>query len=867
MKKLSFALFVFILSLQISFSQNIIPQPKDYFGFVPGTDRNLFSYDQLVGYLKVVDENSDRLLLMEVGKSPMGKPMYIAFFSAPENLIRLDELKEINKKLAMDANLTEKERAGYIAEGKVFVMATLSMHSTEVAPSQSAPLTAYELCTTSDSEKLKWMKDVVYMMIPSHNPDGMDMVVNYYNSTVNTKYEGASLPGVYHKYVGHDNNRDFVILSQEDTKVIAKIYNTEWYPQVFVEKHQMGSTGPRYFVPPNHDPVAENIDEGIWTWAAIFGSNMSKDMASDGLAGVSSHYAFDDYWPGSTETCIWKNVIGFLTEAASANIASPVYIDPTELNVSGKGLAEYKKSVNMPMPWPGGEWKLGDIVDYELVSTESILKTAYNHKKEILKFRNDLCKKQVELGKTSAPYYYILPLEQHDKSELVRLVNLLKEHGVEVYSLEKEVYYGNIRFSKGDIVVPLSQAYRAFIKEVMEDQEYPVRHYTKGGDIIKPYDIASWSLPLHNGLKSYEIESPIPGLESSINIIEEKYNLNVERAESKYLLFSLDLNESYKIAFLSASLDMKPERITEELSLNGKTYPKGSFILQNKNNEIFNSFLSGNLSVAPVYLDKKPLSEKFEVPTIALVETYFHDMDAGWTRFVFDSYHIPYKILRPSDIQNVALSEYDVIVFPSTDKSQLLEGKRKQGDSYSVSTYDPKYTKGMEKEGLKKLMEYIHTGGNIVAWGQSTGLFEGMHTINIGAKETEEFNLPFMDISETLGKEGLYCPGSLVKMKMDKNSDITAGMPEECGIFYRGAPVFLTRPPYFDMDRKVLGTFPEKEILMSGYIEKEEELSNKAVMIWLKKGEGQMVLMGFNPQFRSSTSVTYKLLFNSLLLQ
>lgn len=867
MKKVFITLIALLLSIQFSFSQNSIPQPKDYFGFEPGSDKNLFNYDQLISYLKAVDEKSDRLLLKEVGKSPMGKPMYLAFISAPENLARLDELKVINKKLALDPNLSEAERNKFFNEGKVFVMATLSMHSTEVAPSQSAPLTAYDFCTTSDPAKLNWMKELVYMIVPAHNPDGMDMVVNYYNSTLNTKYEGASLPGVYHKYVGHDNNRDFVILSQEDTKVIAKIYNTEWYPQVFVEKHQMGSTGPRYFVPPNHDPIAENIDEGIWTWAAIFGSNMSKDMTDEGLAGVSSHYAFDDYWPGSTETCIWKNVIGFLTEAASANIASPIYIEPSELNVSGKGLAEYKKSVNMPMPWAGGEWKLGDIVDYEIVSTESILKTAYNHKKEILKFRNDLCKKQVELGKTKAPYYYILPLGQHDKSELVRLVNLLKEHGVEVYSLEEEAFYGSIRFSKGDIVVPLSQAYRAFIMEVMEDQEYPVRHYTKGGAIIKPYDIASWSLPLHNGLKSYEIESPIQGLESSLKLINENYSLNAEKKESKYLLFSLDLNESYKIAFLSASLNMKPERITEELTINGKTYPKGSFLLQNKNSDSFTKFLSENLSVSPVYLDKKPVSEKFVAPSIALVETYFHDMDAGWTRFVFDSYFIPYKVLRPGDFKDASLSAYDVIVFPSSDKSQLLNGKRKAGDSYSVSNYDPKYAKGMEKEGLKKLMEYVQNGGNIVAWGQSTSLFEGMQTINVSPTETEEFNLPFSDISEELSKEGLYCPGSLVKMKIDKDSEITLGMPDECGIFYRGKPVFQTRLPYFDMDRKVLGTFPEKDILMSGYIEKEEELSNKAVMIWLKKGEGQMILMGFNPQFRSSTSVTYKLLFNSLLLK
>ncbi|GAJ00389.1 unnamed protein product, partial [marine sediment metagenome] len=274
--------------------------------------------------------------------------------------------------------------------------------------------------------------------------------------------EGASLPRVYHKYVGHDNNRDFVILSQEDTKAIAAIYNNEWFPQVLVEKHQMGSTGIRYFVPPNHDPIAENIDAGIWNWAGIFGQNMIKDMTKEGLAGIGQHTIYDDYWPGSTETCIWKNVIGLLTEAASAREATPIYIEPNELSVRGKGLSEYKKSINMPLPWDGGWWRLGDIVKYEIVSTLSIIKTASLHRRDILQFRNDLCKKEVTAGKTKPPFYYILPKEQHDQSELVNLVNLMKEHGIEVYQLNESFTLKGKNFNTGDIVIPLAQPYRPF---------------------------------------------------------------------------------------------------------------------------------------------------------------------------------------------------------------------------------------------------------------------------------------------------------------------------------------------------------------------------------------------------------------------
>ncbi len=209
----------------------VVPDPQDYFGFYPGSDYNVFNYEGLIGYLQKLDEASGRIHMEEIGTSPLGRKMYIAFISSEENIKRLEEYKVLNKRLALDPDIPDNELEDMVNEGKVFVLATLSMHSTEVAPSQSAPLIAYDLATTKDPEKLEIMDNVVYMMVPNHNPDGMDMVIDYYNKLKGTKYEGASLPRVYHKYVGHDNNRDFVILSQSDTKAIAAIYDLTWFPQ------------------------------------------------------------------------------------------------------------------------------------------------------------------------------------------------------------------------------------------------------------------------------------------------------------------------------------------------------------------------------------------------------------------------------------------------------------------------------------------------------------------------------------------------------------------------------------------------------------------------------------------------------------
>ncbi len=825
----------------------------------------LFTYEKLIDYLKVIDKQSDRLKLIEIGVSPMGKPIFIAFISSPGNISNLNRLKEINTKLALDYNLRDAEVKNLVNEGKVFLLAALSMHSSEVAPSQSAPLIAYDWVTTNDPKKLNILENVVYMMVPSHNPDGMDMIVDHYNKYKGTKYEGTSFPGVYHKYIGHDNNRDFVTLTQSDNKAISEITSTTWFPQVMVEKHQMGSTGPRYFVPPYHDPIAENIDAELWTWGGIFGQNMINDMTAKGLKGISQHTLFDDYWPGSAETCHWKNVISLLTEAASVQLAKPIFVEPTELNVYGKGLSEYKKSTNMPEPWPGGWWRLGDIVEYEIVSTESLLNTANLYKERILAFQNEMCKKEFTRGQNQPPYYFILPVNQTDQSELVELVSLLKEHGVNVYQLASDFTLNKTNYYKGDIVVPLAQPFRAFIKEVMESQVFPERHYTPDGEMIQPYDITSWSLPLHKGLISDQIDTRNTDFEKLLQKIDGSYSLLNFKDKFEYAILKSSNNQSFKLIFDALNSGNKVERCTSDFDLDGNHIPAGSFIL--KSNDMVKEIIK-TANFPLVFTDKLPALElsQLTMPRIALVETYMQDMDAGWTRYLFDTYSIKFTVLHPGEFETADLTnKYDIIIFPDQDASILKEGKMKRENNYYVGNYPPEYTKGIGQKGFENLMSFMSNGGIIIAWGQSTALFEGNLTIK-DKSTTEEFRLPFRNIVEQLGKKGLSCPGSLIKMRLTGNHPLTYGMNSSTGIFFEGIGVFATSIPTFDMDRRVIGYFGEENLKLSGLLEGEKTLYNKTAMIWVKKGKGQLVLFGFNPIFRASVPGNYKLVFNSLFL-
>ncbi len=862
MKKIILPLLVLLFAIA-SYSQTLTT-PEKFFGFKPGADRMLFTYEQLIDYLKMADQQSDRLSMFEIGKSPMGKSMYVACISSPENLKNLDTLKAINRKLALDPDMDENTVARLVSSGKVFVLATLSMHSVEVAPNQSFPLTAYSWLTSSDPAIVNALSNVVMMVVPCHNPDGMDSVVNYYNRNKGTKYEGTSLPGLYHKYVGHDNNRDFIFLSQSDTKAISSLTSTDWFPQVMIEKHQMGGTDPRYYVPPTADPIAENVDASLFIWTGIFGQQMISDLTEAGLKGVVQHALFDNYWPGSTETCIWKNVIAMLTEAASCHVASPVYVEPTELTGGEKGLAEYKKGTNMPEPWPGGWWRLGDIVQYELVSMDALLETASQNKDKILALRNELCKKEVNLGKTEAPYYFIFPAGQPDPSELVHLVNILQEQGVDVYALKKNMVLGQSSVDSGSLVVPLAQPFRAFIKEVLEAQKYPERHYVAGGALMEPYDITTWSMPLHMGLNCIQADTRSEELEKSLEKVLPGFTLGGKIAESPYYILESVNNGSYRLAFEALQKSIPVKRCLKDFILNGKTVPAGSFLIE-KGKGTEELLKKADFPVIPVKEIPAGEWKNVSLPRIALVESYIQDMDAGWTRFVLDDYRVGYTILRPADFAKAGLAKkFDLVLFPDEEASILKDGKFKVQDQYRINNYRPEYAKGMGAKGLDSLVAFFYKGGKIISWGGSTLLFDQNLAYKSRA-DSDEFHLPFRNIGNDAALKDVKCPGSFLRMDLVKGTSLTYGMGEKTGIFYRGKPLYATSIPNFDMDRRVVGYFGEDELLLSGFLEGKKALQNKAVMLWMKKGKGQITLMGFSPIFRASVPADYKLLFNAIL--
>ena len=483
-----------ILTFAVSLAAQI-PSPSQFLKMDIGADRTLADYKQIRSYFAALDKASPRVEVEVLGKTTLGEEMIMAVISSEENIRNKAKIKETAKRLADPRGLADAEADRLVRDGKAVVLVTCNIHSTEIGSSQMAMEWAHALATANDPETKKRLDNVVLLLVPSLNPDGQQMIVDYYRKYAGTPYDGGRLPWLYHHYVGHDNNRDWYMLTQLETRALNRAVYHEWNPQVFVDEHQMGSEGPRMFIPPFADPVDPDVHPLIWREVNMIGANMAFRLEQQNKSGLIYGYAFDAYWLGGTRnTGWWKNVTGMLLEIASARIASPVYIEPNELRGGSKGLVEYKPTINHPNPWKGGWWRLRDIMDYGRIASDALHELAAERREDLL--RNLLVRARAALAHAPSEGYRI-PREQRDWPTAQHLAWLLAEHNVEVRQA-----------ANGDYWVPLAQPYSRFVEEMMEPQRYPEVRLQAGRDILRPYDVATWTLPLQMGVRAERAPMP-----------------------------------------------------------------------------------------------------------------------------------------------------------------------------------------------------------------------------------------------------------------------------------------------------------------------------------------------------------------------
>ena len=482
-----------------------VPSPESHFGHPMGADRTVLDWDRVVSYFQALERSSDRIRVKELGKSTQGRPFLAVTIAAPSTLRNLDRYAWIQKKLADPRITPEAEAEKLIVEGKAVVLITCSIHSTELASTQTAIEFAYRLLTEDTPRVRAILDNTIFLLAPSLNPDGVDLVARWYRKTLGTPFEGTSPPELYQKYVGHDNNRDWYFFTQAETRLtVAQLHNV-WHPQIVYDVHQQGPFGSRMFVPPWMDPIEPNIDPILVQECNSIGAGIAVDLTAEGKTGVVMN-ALYDLWSPSRHYQAYHGGLRILTESASARLATPITVRPGEIEPSAQGYLPRERSWNYLQPWMGGEWRLRDIVGYQLIAMESVLYQAATRREDLLRNFYRIGRRAV--ARTS-PWAFVIPTAQRDPAATAKLIETLAFGQVEIEKAAQAFEAGGKKYGAGAWVIPMQQPYSSFAKTLLERQSYPDLRLYPGGPPKRPYDVTAHTLPLLMGVQVDAIDAPV----------------------------------------------------------------------------------------------------------------------------------------------------------------------------------------------------------------------------------------------------------------------------------------------------------------------------------------------------------------------
>jgi hypothetical protein len=853
----SFALWALAaLALSTTAAAQSVPAPEEVLGFKVGADYQLATYTQAIAYLKRLAQSSDRIKLFDMGKTSTGQVMTYAVISAPENMARLDRYKAIAAQLSRGQGISTEEAARLAAEGRAIVYIDGGLHADECAPAQHNIQLAYDLVSAKDPKTLRILNDVILVLVFA-NPDGMNMVSEWYRSNVGTPYEIAPMPWLYQKYAGHDNNRDSYIANLIETQNLTRLVHQEWYPVILYNHHQTAPFPARIWIPPNGEPTNPNVHPLIVRWQNLIGSAMGAAFDAEGKEGAISRIVFDTWYPGYVSQVVDShNIISIMTETALYEYATPHFYTVRDFP---KEYQDFTMSAFYPSPWKGGWWRFKDSVDYCLTASKAVLETASKYREELLFNKFKMGQEIIERFKKEPPYAWIIPARQFDAPSAGLLLDRMILLGIDIFRSRQPFTCDGISYPAGTCVIPMTQANALFIKNLFEEQHYPdLRKYPDlwqglvasqkfEGTPFEAYDMMGWTLPYQFGVKVFAANTPVdvplePVKEASLAAGElvgggAAYLIGHE-TDASFTATNRILKKGGRVAWAKKGFNS-----------GGESYGEGTIIASNVDRG-FAQELTRDLHLRIRAADAPKVETiLLKKPRLGVYQSWVASEDEGWTRYVLEKFEFPFGSLHDADIRAGALRDsWDVIIIPDNWSPKLVV------DGYAKGTIPPQYIGGITPNGVRNLKLFVEQGGCLIFLNSISNL------------ALDDFGLPARNVLKGVKREDFVCTGSILRLEFDPANPLAYGMPKEgAGVFMDSCAFDIT--PSFEprKEPRSAAKYANENLLMSGWIYGEKLIQDKSAVLDIPLGNGRIVLLGFPVEFRAQPFGTFKLLFNAIL--
>ena len=855
------AVLVCAVSTGLGAQSSTIPTPESVVGFAPGAEHKLATYDQTIDYFKKLDAASDRMTLVEAGTSTQGRTYYFALISTPENLKKVDRYREIARRLSRPEGLSEAQALALAREGKPLVHIDGGLHSTEVAGPQHTLLLAYDLLSKqNDPQIARILDNVILMLWPTINPDGHQMVADWYMKNAGTPNE--TLPRLYQEYVGHDNNRDAYMLNMIESRVMEHAWR-QWEPQIIYVQHQSSPFPTRIWLPPFAEPIATHAPYLMSREVNTIGMQIAQGLEERGMVGATHMgTGYDAWYAGYIDyTPMFKNIASFWTETALAGLANTREYTLKDYSQEYKDL---RPQALYTSPWQPGKWTLRDAVDYMYVASLSVLDYAARYKENVLLNRYRSGKRQIEQHRKDGPFAYFIPQTQRDTPTAVELLRRLAFAGVRVYQTTSPIDVEGEAFPVGTWVIPTDQEYVALAREVLDPQAYPDLREFEGGPPEQPYDAAGWTLPMTMGVRVVTATKPLSSDDRAhLKVLAPDAPLVIKptpytAVKTDAMVFDSVPGTGFESNPMAAAIVPPPTTLTgngTQLSVNpaetnafrainaawkanasvsrsGDRYLISGMSDAAANDLVKSLAIHGERVAAAGAPIKKPRIALFEPP---------NSMDAGWTKWVLERYGFEFISVNTPDMTGNLRDRFDVLVIGDEPRGILPGGGFGRPPAPTPD----------DEARIKALDAFVRGGGTLVAMSRGA------------SAAIDQLQLPVKNVLAGLNRQQFFANGSVLRVTTDPTQPVMAGMPKDADVFVFGSPAFETLVGF---DGAVLASYPaEGSPLRSGYLLGEKFLQGKAAAVDVKRGDGRVILLGFRPQWRGQPFGTFRVLFNALL--